>query len=469
MKYLRVLWFSRLWMPVLAGLLLAGSSLFAADTFLWNTNRQEVTADIRSQNLLTVLRQVAAATGWHVYVEPDALHPVSAKFQKLPPGQALRLLVGDINFALVPSTNSRSRLYVFRTDRGKATQLVEPASMATRDRAGQAQAIPNQLVVRLKRGASIDELARKLGAKVIGRIDSINAYCLEFDDSASTDSARTELASDPTVESVENNFSIPAPAEVPQVFPANVPLPQLQIDPPSGKCQALVGVVDTAPQSLGKELDPIITKKINIADGEQASSSSPTHATSMIQTILRSYQASTGKTHTSMGIISVNVFGANASTSSFQVAEGVAAAANAGAKIINLSLGSEGESSVLRSVIEDAYKNNILLVASAGNTTGTTPFYPAAYQDVNAVTAVNNGQIASYADYGSFVSLGAPGDSYVSFNGQTFLVQGTSPAAAYISGIAAGYVEANGCPSVSSSQTYLQDSYKFQPPATPQN
>ena len=58
-----------------------------------------------------------------------------------------------------------------------------------------------------------------------------------------------------------------------------------------------------------------------------------------------------------------------------------------------------------------------------------------------AVTAIDQGQLAPYANRGSFISLGAPGTSVIYFNNQPYYVTGTSAAAAYISGIAAGYMD----------------------------
>ena len=98
----------------------------AADTLNWETNRNRVSADIKSGKLLPLLEQIAAVTRWHVFVEPDTTHTVSAKFSNLPPGEALRLLLGDLNFALVPETNASPKLVVFRTVMKNATQIVRP-------------------------------------------------------------------------------------------------------------------------------------------------------------------------------------------------------------------------------------------------------------------------------------------------------------------------------------------------------
>src|SRR6266446_2106839 len=190
----------------LALVLLAIFPAAAADTLNWHTNQNRVSADIQYRPLGRLLEQITAATGWKVFVEPGATHDVSAKFKDLPPGEALRLLLGDLNFALAPETNASPRLFVFRTSRQNATQLVRAPKPE-----GHGKIIPNELIVTLKPGAKIDELARLLGAKVIGRIPGLNAYRLQFDNQAAADNAREQLATNPDVASVDSNYSIDRP------------------------------------------------------------------------------------------------------------------------------------------------------------------------------------------------------------------------------------------------------------------
>jgi hypothetical protein len=106
-------------------------------------------------------------------------------------------------------------------------------------------------------------------------------------------------------------------------------------------------------------------------------------------------------------------------------------------------------------------KQNIPVFAAAGNQPVTTPFYPAAYPEVTAVTAVDNGQLASYANRGSFVSLGAPGTSVVCYSGADYFVVGTSASSAYASGVAAGYMDSTGN-SVSQMQSFMQSNFGVQ-------
>src|SRR5208337_1717077 len=72
-----------------------------AETLNWDSGRNRVSADIKSGKLYPLLEQIASASGWRVFIEPGLECSVSAKFQGLPPGEALRLLLGDISFALV--------------------------------------------------------------------------------------------------------------------------------------------------------------------------------------------------------------------------------------------------------------------------------------------------------------------------------------------------------------------------------
>lgn len=436
-------------------LALASVSLLAGDTLRWQTNR--VSADIKSGDLTKVLGQISATTGWRIYVEPELSHKVSAKFQDLPPNEALRMLLGPVNFALVPETNASPKLFVFRTTMKNATRFVRPAVPAD---IGEARIIPNELIVRLKPGANIDEIAKLLGAKVIGRIDGLNAYRLQFEDAAATEAARAELASNPDVTSVESNFALDRPAD-PRLAGSVNPAPlNMQLKPPPADGRVIVGVVDTAMQPLCGDLNKFLLKPISVAGTAQLEPGAPSHATAMAETVLRSVQAMT-KGSTAVQILPVDVYGPNASTSTFDVANGIVQAVNGGARIINLSLGSQGDSTLLHSVVQDAKKQNIPVFAAAGNEPVTTPFYPAAYPEVTAVTAIDQGKVASYANRGSFVSLGTPGTSVVCYEGANYFVVGTSAASAFASGIAAGYMDStqNG---VSQMQSFMQSSFGVQ-------
>jgi len=423
---------------VVALLILAclARSAIAVDIFDWNTNRNLVTADIKNQELVSLLEKIAVATGWRVLVEPETAHIVSAKFKDLAPGDALHLLLGEVNFALVPGSNATSRLFVFRTAADRATQVVAPSS----GNHGNAKRIPNELVVRLKPGAKIEELARLLGAKVIGRLDGLNAYRLRFVDEEAATSARQQLLDNPDIASVENNYVIDRP-EIAQTISTTAALPQLELKPPAGNGRVVIGLIDTAVQPLGNNLDQFLLKSLSVAGTAQLDPDSPTHGTSMAETILRTLQA-LGDGTSSVQILPVDVYGPNASTSTFDVALGIALAVNKGANPINLSLGSPADSQLVRDLISQGTQQGITFYVAKGNTPVTTPVYPAADPGAIPVTALDgNGQVAPWANRADLSAVGAPGTVMISFNDQTYVVQGTSPATAIVSATASSLME----------------------------
>jgi len=410
----------------------------------WNTNQNLVTADIKSLPVQRLLSGIAHHTGWEVFLEPNVTHNVSTKFKDLSSGQALRMLLGDLNFALVPQTNGGpSHLYVFRTSMGKATQIIHPGDLVSKiSRSGK---IPNELVVTVKPGVKIDSLGCIQDASVTGRIDALNTYRVQFKDEDAAKAARDCLANNPDVASVESNFSMEQP-DLPMGVGNAAPQFNLTQKANNGDCQVIIGLIDTHVGALGNNLDQFMLKSISVA-GEASPDSQLTHGTAMADTIWRGLSANAGGS-TSTKMLSVDVYGPNETTSTFDVASGVYQAIQAGANVINMSLGGQGDSAFLHTLIQNGTKQGVVFFAAAGNQPVTTPTYPAAYPEVEAVTAGNGpGQVADYANRGSFVDLMLPGTSIVPYDGQSWAVTGTSTATAYASGIAAGLADAShNCP-----------------------
>ncbi len=418
-------------------LLLAALSLSAcaADTnsLVWHRATDRVDADLRGIALWPLLEKIASDAGWRIYVEPDTTHTTSAKFKDLPSGDALKMLLGELNFALVPRTNGVPNLYVFRTVMKNATREVLAPKAAPKH-------VPNELLVKLKPGTDVDALAKMIGAKIIGRDDKLGLYRLQFADAGATDAALASLKGNSDVLAVDYNYYLDPPVS-PQLL-ANPPVGpvSLTLDPATtgDPCNPVVGLIDTSVQSLGSQLDPFMLKPISVAGDAGTNTSTITHGTAMAETILRAV-AQAGGGSSSVRILAVNVYGAGETTStSWNVALGIKAAVDNGATMLNLSLGGSSDSAVLDSVIQQAIAAGIPVYAAAGNEPVSTPTYPAAAPGVIAVTATQGGQIAPYANFGSFVSLALPGASVVYLGNQPYIVQGTSPATAYATGVAAG-------------------------------
>ncbi|MFD2229499.1 S8 family serine peptidase [Alkalimarinus sediminis] len=128
------------------------------------------------------------------------------------------------------------------------------------------------------------------------------------------------------------------------------------------------------------------------------------------------------------------------------------------ADIINLSLGAPGISNTLKSAIDAAYNQGLILIAAAGNENSSAAFYPAAFANVVSVSAVDQTKaLAPYSNFGSTITVAAPGGnmsqdangdgnvdgvlSTVNASGYAWF-QGTSMAAPHVSGVAALMVAA---------------------------
>jgi subtilase family protein len=163
----------------------------------------------------------------------------------------------------------------------------------------------------------------------------------------------------------------------------------------------------------------------------------------MAQTMLRTLQL-LGNGSSSVQILPIDVYGPNESTSTFEVAQGIALAINKGANPINLSLGSPEDSQVVRDLIAQGSLQGITFYTAKGNTPISTPVFPAADPGATAVTALDaNGQVVPWANRAALSAVGAPGTVVISFNSQTYLVQGTSPATAIVSATAGSLMEKN--------------------------
>ena len=421
----------------------------ATNSLVWLREPDRISADLHGVALWPLLEDIGRQTGWRIFVEPGVDRQADVRFSRLPEGEALKKLLGDLNFALVPKTNESSQLYVFATTLRAATQSVSAAST---NAATGPKHVRNELILKVKPGTDIDALAKSLGARVIGRDDRLGIYRLQFDTDSATESALGQLKSNASVETAEYNFVFDPPA-MPQAI-ANAPVGpvSLTLDPTSANdpCHPIVGVIDTRIQSLGSQLDPFVLKALSVAgDPGAMPGNDPTHGTAMVETVLRAISQQGGRS--SIRILPVDVYGASESTTSWNVALGIQKAWDNGATVFNLSLGSVGDSVVLNSVIQQVQAKGGVVFAAAGNQPVTSQTFPAATPGVIAVTALGQpGQLASYANRGSFVSLALPGASVVYLGSQAYVVQGTSAATAYASGVAAGYkgVNCDGWPQI---------------------
>lgn len=165
-------------------------------------------------------------------------------------------------------------------------------------------------------------------------------------------------------------------------------------------------------------------------------------------------------------LLPVRVLNGTCSGSVADVAEALVWAVERGARVINLSLGTASPSTLLENATYYAYRHGAALFAASGNSGSSTVVYPARYDWVMAVGAVDSAaQRASFSNYGTELDLMAPGVSILSTTPYgTFYYQtlfGTTSQYGFLSGTSMAAPHAAGAAALLASQPAFDDPDKI--------
>jgi len=406
-----------------------------AEPFLkWDAKERRFSGAIDGAPVKKVAAKIGATTGWKVYLDPAADQHVSAQFTNRASGEALRLMLGGMNFAVVPQKEGPSKLFIFRNSMRDATEFVEPSQQAARGK----DWIPNEVIVSLTKGSKtdIDALAKALGAKIVARDDKLKTYRLQFDSEADAEKARNQLATRSDAR-VDDNFHARPPENTGIYQASGSPKFDLTPDAAVDGSYITVAMIDTPVQDLGPERNRFLLDTINVAGAanpETLKSPVPTHGTSMADTIFNSWAAGRDS-KVKLRLRPINAYGDREATTTWDVLRAFVEAVRSGADVVSMSLGGDGSSPLMDEVMGQARRQGVAIFAAAGNAPTTNPTYPAANPNVWAVTAADGrGNIAPYANRGAFIDFIAPGTSFVDYGATTYRVTGTSPATATLAG-----------------------------------
>ena len=208
-----------------------------------------------------------------------------------------------------------------------------------------------------------------------------------------------------------------------------------------------VCIIDSGYDKSHEDLpdDPSIVTGMSLVTGDEAwDTDEITHGTHVAGTIA----AIEGNNIGVRGIIGngglklhiVKVFGPSFGPSASVIIAAIEDCVAEGSNIINMSLGGSGKSDAYQDAINAAHEKGVLIFAASGNTASSGYMYPASYDHVTSVGAVDSShRHSSFSTYNDQVDICAPGSrilSTVPGNGyQSY--SGTSMACPHVAGVAA--------------------------------
>lgn len=305
----------------------------------------------------------------------------------------------------------------------------------------------DELIIKLKDNANVSSVMSRHKGNLKRSNKKIKFHKIKLPKGAKLEDKIKELKNDPSVEYVSYEYKYQA------FLTPNDPSYKLQWGLPKikadkawdisiGNNSVIVAVVDTGVDSDHPDLANNIISGYNVIDGTikaEDDQGHGTHVAGIAAGVINNSKGITGVSGKSK-IMPVKVLDSQGSGWTSDIAEGIIWAADHGARVINLSLGGPSYDRVLEEAINYAYGKGSLVVAAAGNSNTSDPSYPAAYNNVVAVSAIDSGSNrASFSNYGTYVDITAPGVNIYSttYDGAYGYKSGTSMACPFIAGAAA--------------------------------
>lgn len=301
-----------------------------------------------------------------------------------------------------------------------------------------AGAIPNQRILVFKNKAALERFLARMGKDVslLGRLDELNALLIGF---------RSPLDLNGLLEGDEEktfNFA----AYLPDLPQGSVQEGALGLG--SSLLSYLGITIDNSLWGKGVKIAVLDTgiadhlvfqnaiQRINLVDLPSDLSLLNGHGTSVASLIFSSDPRAPGVAPSATPL-SIRIANDDGVSNTFLMAQGIMAAVSEGSDFINISMGSNGDSALMREAVAYAASNGAIIVAPVGNTGTEGILFPAAYSSVIPVGGVDaRNTHLNFSTTGSQVALSAPGYNITAAypNDMAASVTGTSFSAPIVTG-----------------------------------
>src|SRR3989344_878853 len=304
------------------------------------------------------------------------------------------------------------------------TQLRESSQSTRYDL---SNAVAGEVIVRFNDNIISDAEVESFGFNHnLKKLRKIGANIIQFKSSIKIEQTLFGLNSDPNIAYAEPNYlamAFGAPSDPYFQYQWNFTVNKLNL--PAVWEQAtgegtVIAVVDTGiayeDHGIYRRASDLLTTNFtdgyNVLTGSAHANDDNGHGTHVTGTIAQNTNNGTGTAGIAYNatIMPVKVLDRNGTGTYAAIAEGIIWAVDHGAQVVNLSLGGPSHSKMLEDAVTYANSRGAVVVAAAGNDGRNGVSYPAAYDSVISVGALDiNNQRTSYSNYGAGLDVMAYG------------------------------------------------------------
>lgn len=216
----------------------------------------------------------------------------------------------------------------------------------------------------------------------------------------------------------------------------------------TGSASVVVAVIDSGVYPHHPDLASKLVPGWNFVKNSDDTADVLGHGTAVAGTVAAATNNGIGVAGVNWGsrVMPLVVVDANDYAAYSDIAAAIQYAADRGVRIINVSVGGRNSSVTLQNAVDYAWGKGALVFASAMNQGVSDPYYPAACARAVAISATDsNDRLASFSNFGSWITLSAPGTGILTTadgGGYSFW-NGTSFASPIAAGVAALVLSVN--------------------------
>ncbi len=281
-----------------------------------------------------------------------------------------------------------------------------------------AQASQERVIVKFKdgKGPSVKAAAAKAGGELKVELNSLNAFAVEM-----PSAALNGLRNNPNVEYVETDakrYPLVTNLNNTEVTPYGLSKVQADLVSDSLASNRKVCIIDSGYDISNSDLasnNVSGTNNSGTGNWYEAGGSHGTHVAGTIAAVANGSGVVGVMPNGNIGLHIIKVFNASGWGYSSSLIAAANECANQGSQVISMSLGGGSSSNTERNGFATLLSNGVLNIAAAGNDGNTAHSYPASYDSVMSVAAVDSSnQHANFSQRTSQVEISGPGEAVLS-------------------------------------------------------